>query len=382
MTPNSTELRPAALRSAKLPVLVSGVLLLGLGIVPAFADTVQLKNGNVLEGRVTTRDGNYHIFVEKGNSVTVPGASVAKHTPGEAPVDAFHRRFAALKSGDREGLIELAAWGEEKGLRRTPIKAYREILRIDPHHAIARDRCGYVLHENRWVHRDQLEERGLVRRHGQWMTPEDANRLEEDEAVREFRALLADISHENKYLRQNAFDRIFKVKDTRLLPFLRKLLSKEDPIERMVAGRVLGNHSFDEVGQDLYEAFIRERRPQARHAFRAVLRRYGRAELGNWIARDIAAWGGVDFFALQNLLELFEACPHRDAVPAVIDLLRKRATQSLALDLLQRVLPSAGALDSHRAWSDWWREAGPRQSADLGRDWIKSKRGLRRSSRR
>ena len=43
------------------------------------------------------------------------------------------------------------------GVRRAALRAWREVMRVDPHHAGARNRLGYALHRNRWVLREELE---------------------------------------------------------------------------------------------------------------------------------------------------------------------------------------------------------------------------------
>ena len=348
----------------------------------ALADIVRLKNGNVLEGRVRVIDGgaSYEVTSEEGSTVTVPAANVVEHIRKEAPIDAFRRRLERLDDGGIESdelddLVELAAWAEGKGLRRTARAAYRRILRIDPHQTMARDRLGYVLYRNRWALRRELEQQGLVRSRGIWMTPEEAARRREQVAIDEFRALLADVHDENPYLRDLAMRRLFEYEDERLLRYLGELIGGEDPLDRMIAARVLGNLPFERAARRIYTALLVESRNEARQAMVVVLRRYGDGRVAGWFGRDLrqtAADHDGDVVTratrLHALMELARYCPHRAAVPGVLMLLDEPGWSGIAQRWLTRVFESSDR--SPDQWRAWWREHGPAMSADLGSGWI------------
>ena len=67
--------------------------------------------------------GKIRVIVDEGQSVVVSSDQIAERIPGEAPIDAFEKRFARVPKDDRDGYIDLAAWGEERGLRRTSRRA-------------------------------------------------------------------------------------------------------------------------------------------------------------------------------------------------------------------------------------------------------------------
>ncbi len=371
----------SAPEGGKLLPLAAGLLALCAAPRPTLADILQLANGNILEGRVEILpDGGFRVYIEEGSSLTVPGASVKEHIPKEAPIDAFERRLESTAEDDRDALIELAAWGEEKGLRRTLVPAYRRILRLDPHHPVARDRLGWVLHRNRWVQRGDLERSGLVSVGGHWFTPEEAAEARRRAAAEEFRALLRDAHHENKYLREHALERLFALEDANLAPYLEELLAGEDPLDRLVAARVLGNLPFESGAATLFRALRTEPREEVRQGLIAVLRSYGDERLASWMARDFADAAGAsqeateeasDTIALRNLLEMAVVCPHRDCIPPLVDLLRS-ATWSDAVDLaLRKIFPEN---DRGRVpWVDWWRSHGDELPPDLGSGWLRKR---------
>ncbi|MCI0650942.1 MAG: hypothetical protein L0Z55_03550 [Planctomycetes bacterium] len=343
--------------------------------LPSAADQLLLKNGNILDGRVERQpDGAYRVQIEEGNQVTVPAGDVEQWIRGPAPIDEFEARFATVDRKDYDALVELAAWSEERGLVRSARLVFRAILELDPHHAGARDRLGYVLYRNRWVSRAELERRGLVRYRGVWLAPDEIAAIRAGEAVAEFRALLADAHHDNRYLRENALTLLFALDDERLFPSLIELLPSDDPLDRMIAARVLGNFDFEPGGDAIYRAYLRERHDEVGEAMRAVLRAFGDARLGEWMGRDLANWRVLEdepAEARSNLLALAILCPHRAVVPPLLAELESAETRGEAertlIVLLGRLPPEAGS------WREHWRALEPAMAADLGRDWIRDR---------
>lgn len=356
------------------------VAVFGVMLAPptAAADVLQLTNGNVIEGRVRQLpDGDYEVVIEEGSRFSVPAASVAERTAREAPVDAFMRRLESVSDSDPAGLVELAAWGEDKGLRHTLLPAYRKILRLDPHHPVARDRLGWVLHRNRWVSRGELERSGLVHSNGRWFTPEELEASRVESAVEDFRALLRDAHHENKYLRDHALERLFAIADERLRGHLVELLASPDPLDRLVAAKVLGNLPFESGAEALYHAYLEETRAEVRQGEMAVLRAFGEARLAAWIARDLAmALPGVpgetpNEVTMRNLLDLSAVCPHRACVPPLLALLGDPAWGTPAELALGRMLPGRG--ESSVPWATWWRDREDDLPPDLNSGWLRKK---------
>ena len=359
---NATSFRP--------PLL--WLVLIAIAMAPASlrADVIELKNGQELEGRIKIlATGQYHITVEEGRVLIIEAADVVRHVIREAPMDELGRRLAQIRAEDRDGLVELARWAEDKGLRRSALDVYRRLLAVDPNHVGARNRLGFVCHKNRWVTRKELEGKGLVRFRGHWMTPEEVKRIKQDEAVKEFKGLIEDVHADNTYLRQNARVRILEEKNPHLIPYLRGLTAARNPIERMLAAAVLGNHGFADGAEPIYKALRTERRDEVRTAQVAVLRKFGDARVVEWLARDLP---GADATALRGLLELAEKCPHRRTVPVLIELVERPGWGRVADAVLEQALGVSSR--SAEAWRDYWRLAESRYPADLGSGWLAAKK--------
>jgi len=333
------------------------------------ADQVLLVNGHRLEGRVEAAgEGQIRVIVDEGQSVVVDLAQVRERISAEAPLDIFERRLGAVTAGDRDAYIECAHWAEEVGVRRAARRAWREVMRVDPHHAGARHRLGYALHRNRWVLREELQSEGWVLFRGTWMTPEEIAAQERAEGRAELEALLADASHDNRFIREDAMRRILALTDPELLPALQERLADPDPLRRMLAGRALANLEFERAAPLLYDALLAEPRPEVRAAWCAALRSLGRVEIVEWLARDLAA-PGEDPTRRHALLALAEACPARDAIPALIGWLADPSWGPPANRLLALLL--AVPERSEEEWRRAFAEIGPRAAADLGTGWLR-----------
>ncbi len=357
---------------AIFPALRLEILGLAVGsllVVPQVgADQVVLENGNRLEGRVeAVSPGKIRIVIDEGQSVVVNLDQVAERIPGVAPIDRFAQRLDRLESEDRDGHIELAHWGEEHGVRRLARQAWRQVLRLDPHHPGARNRLGYALHKNRWVKREELENLGLQLFRGTWMTGDGIALVRSEERAAELDALLADSGHDNKFVRENAMHRLLELRDPELIPALKKRLSDSDPLRRMLVGRVLGNFTFETWGEPLYRAFLTEARSEVRSGWAALLRGSKEPQIGDWIARDLRS-PGDDPVRRRSLLILARMCPTRPVVPSLIEWVGDPAWGPPANR--QLVTWFGGVERDAAGWRSWWEGARSQIPLDLGDGWL------------
>ena len=348
--------------SAALLTLVVG------GSSGLFADQIILENGNRIEGRVEAAGpGQIRVVIDEGQSVVVSIDQVAERIPGKAPIDVFESRLKTIDRDDRDGWIDAASWGEAHGVRRAARKAWKEVLRLDRHHAGARHRLGYALYRNRWVKREQLETEGLQLFRGTWMTPDEIEKVRAEESAGELDALMRDASHDNRFVRENAMHRLLELKDPELVPALKLRIGSEDPLIRMFAGRVLANFSLDVWGEALYTALRSEARGEVRSAWVATLRSGANAKVGDWLARDLARVG-EDPVERHSLLALVRVCPTRAVVSPLIDWVDDPAWGPLAARRLEGwfKIPARSAAE----WRAWWEQNRRQFPRDLGTGWL------------
>jgi hypothetical protein len=151
----------------------------------ARADRVYLSSGNVIEGKAQRRDDKVIVELESGE-ISLPAETVVRIEAAESDVQRVDARYAKLKQGDVKGLIALADYCRDHGMREREHKLLIEVIDHEPNHAEARARLGYVRSDAGWITREeQMRAQGLVLYEGRWLTREQMLELQRLEAQTE-----------------------------------------------------------------------------------------------------------------------------------------------------------------------------------------------------
>jgi hypothetical protein len=165
--------------------IVVGLLLAAFVPGAARADKVHLSGGAVLEGKVSQVGDKVLVEVEAG-TLSVDARSVTRIERATSSVETFLARRAALAGGDVAGRLALADYCRAHEMFTRERELLREVIAIQPDHAQARARLGYVRVDHGWLTRDeQLAAQGLIKHGGVWLSPEQASRLREAELERQ-----------------------------------------------------------------------------------------------------------------------------------------------------------------------------------------------------
>jgi hypothetical protein len=138
------------------------------------ADTVYLKGGGKVQGRIVTRsEAEVEVDVGAG-TMKVSMANVDRIVEGASPLSEYARRAAALGPQDVAGWRELGRWASSAGLNTQARQAYEKVLAISPGDAEANQAMGQVQVGGRWVSEEEsYRARGYVKFEGEWMTPSE-----------------------------------------------------------------------------------------------------------------------------------------------------------------------------------------------------------------
>lgn len=162
-----------------------GLLLVGFAPGLARADKVHLTGGAVLEGKVSQVGDKVLVEVEAG-TLSIDARSVLRIERATSSVETFLARRAALSDGDIAGRMALADYCRAHEMLTRERELLREVIAIQPDHAQARARLGYVRGDHGWLTRDeQRAAQGLVKHGGVWLSPEQASRVREAELERQ-----------------------------------------------------------------------------------------------------------------------------------------------------------------------------------------------------
>ncbi len=174
-----------------MKTLAAAPLALALLAGPAFADEILLKNGRSLEGKVTEA-GDMVVFEKAGLRMEMRRDEVSEIRRTPSPKEEYAKRAAALdaykasagreekakKADDAESRHRLGLWCATKGLKDEAKAEQEKAVALDPDHAGARRALGFVKTETGWRPEDEvMQEKGLVRAEGRWVTKEEAERI-------------------------------------------------------------------------------------------------------------------------------------------------------------------------------------------------------------
>ena len=195
-----------------------GTVVLGVWLASVFApslvaDVVYLKNKGKLEGEVHPgpRDGTIELRQGDGTIIVLERDRIDRIEKSTSPLRRFRKRLEKVPPGELEPLEKLLVWARDQRLSQAVREVARRILKVDRHHAGAREELGYIVFENRWVLRSELRKRkGLVRFRGEWVTPAERLRREREDSQRELEIDLEALTSSNQYVRDLALRKIRK----------------------------------------------------------------------------------------------------------------------------------------------------------------------------
>ncbi|GEM_PF-4796812 len=134
-----------------LRILAAISVLTGLLFGVAFADTVTLTSGKVLEDVETKKEGDkIRVTKADGSSVVYPAFMVKSIEEKLSPAEELVQKRKALPSKDATARVDLARWCAENGMRKEAQSLYQEAIVIDPACAPARMALGHLKVGERW----------------------------------------------------------------------------------------------------------------------------------------------------------------------------------------------------------------------------------------
>jgi hypothetical protein len=137
---------------------------------PASADLIFLKNGRILNGKVTDV-GKFLVIELAFGSIRIKKDQVDRVEKKTSDIDLYNAREAALKPKDADARHALALWCDAKDLPGRAKLNNRDALRINPNHEGARKALGYVWHDQKWMTYDEMMlATGHVVYEGRWIT--------------------------------------------------------------------------------------------------------------------------------------------------------------------------------------------------------------------
>lgn len=178
---HSTLMQTTSTRAAFPLALALLLTTLCLTAPAASADTIELKDGRVVEGMLIpdpdpdadpkSKARGFYVLSRFGPTF-VRSEDVKKHVKAK-PMDLQIKEYiAALEPKDVTNRVRLADWMKDVGREEEARELARQILEWQPENAKAHDLLGHVRHKGRWRTPDEARRADGFEKHGgKWFTP-------------------------------------------------------------------------------------------------------------------------------------------------------------------------------------------------------------------
>jgi hypothetical protein len=202
-------MRSRPLRTALPLVLAILGVTLCLAAPAASADTIELKDGRVVEGmlipdpdaKAGSKPDGFYVLSRFGPTF-VKKADVKSHVKAK-PVDVQIKEYlAALQPRDVKNRARLADWMKAVGREEEARELARQILEWQPENAKSHGILGHVRHKGRWRTPDEAKRADGFEKHGEtWYTPTEWTNLA---AAKKEAAAAAEAAAAQKFIKSEA----------------------------------------------------------------------------------------------------------------------------------------------------------------------------------
>ncbi|MHC4957371.1 MAG: HEAT repeat domain-containing protein [Planctomycetota bacterium] len=242
-------------------------------------DTLVLKSGLRLYGKVTEDGKDKFAVTLDGKTHRVGRTSVAKVIPGESAVEEYSRR--ATEAKDAAGWYRLALWAKDQKMARAE-RAFAKVLEYDLDHRAARRELGYEKIDGDWVSgADAKRSKGFVLCGGVWVLPQEADKLmksgliDQAKVTDEHRSradeIVRGLLDDDAEVRKAAQGLVTEVPDAALLRPMRRVLYAEQPEMRVFAVKQFGRIGDRTALPWLIQASMYDAQEKVRNAaFRSI----------------------------------------------------------------------------------------------------------------
>jgi hypothetical protein len=260
------------------------------------ADVVYKNDGGKVEGTIIpSKSDDDSLFLETSfGTVKVDRDDVLRiESATSAQKEYLRRKKEAPATAD--GQYQLALWCLDNKLASEYRILLEKVIELDPDHAPARKRLGYVQQNGQWLSADEARSaEGLVKYRGKWVLPQERAQLEADRSEdarrqsfgRKIRLAQKSLRQTDKPQRvQQGREDLLSITDPVAIPLLMNLLGKKgSPADRSVLIEVLAGIEGDESTDSLVTMVLDDdARPNRLAGAEALLPRKTPALVGRFV---------------------------------------------------------------------------------------------------
>jgi hypothetical protein len=223
----------------------------GLGLRGARADTISLRGGGQLEGKVVPdpKDKDrVQVWMVKGRKpLSFRKSQILEVVTKATPLDEyFQKKKKAAETP--QGQYDLGIWCEQNKLADLGKLHFENALAIDKSFEPAHKKLGHIYHSGYWVTRDELNViQGLVKYKGRWVSAEErAQREAEDkllavkaEWVQRIKMLRQSILSSSTDRRREAESQLMAIREAEAVGALLRVFGNDEEPMRVLLSQVL-----------------------------------------------------------------------------------------------------------------------------------------------
>lgn len=304
-------------------------LLAALAAIPsARADVFELTGGGKIEGVALPDPAPEGLILIQTAGSKVPlrfhKEQIRQVIRKPSPLDDY-LKLREQAGKDAEANFQLGKWCEKQKMGGLAGLHFEAAIAADPDHAGAREKLGHVHHHGEWLTTDELKvKQGWIKYKGRWMSPEEKDKLDQDESrVAENAAWARRVRVHLDALRRGPTDRyqqaeaaILAIEDPLAVPALVKGFAKEKPELRMLMGRALAGIPGQESSRAMTDRLLVETDASVRSVLKEELSR--RSDPAP-IAQFVRALKSEDQAVRGRAADALAGLQARRAVPSLID---------------------------------------------------------------
>ena len=256
--------------------VLAAVCVLATGVL--FADTVHLKGGGKVRGKVIKNDWVVRVRTPDGKVVEFDPTVVERIVFDKDPAEEYEERLAKLAADDAEGYYRLGLWCRRENMKKRAERCFRKAVELEPDHTGARLALGYVRHGSDWVPLEEaMTRRGLVKFRGRWVKPEERKAILFEESRREWRVkvkkLLRELHSPDPRDVNEAEKELRALKEEAALDWILEALKRERGARtRLILIATVSNYPIEKTGEALVKAALEDSSGDVRDAAVDVLR--------------------------------------------------------------------------------------------------------------
>ena len=279
----------------KLLILLALAACVALPARMAWADIIQLKNGNKLEGVIVKETEDEIKLKTTVGSITLKKDDIVKIERGLTALQQFENTVKTLKDDDTVAHYTLGVWCKEHSLTKQAREEFTKVVAADPENADAHRQLGHVLQGGTWMTEDDaMKAKGFVWHQGKWITKKEADSIKEKEKKHEWTDKLRRAARLLDGPKSTEGARVFEsitpaaiINPTVVIAALRDVTENEGPAARKEAIKALVRLHTSEAFDAIIEVVLNEKNPEVAQAAANELKALNPKRAARQLARAI-----------------------------------------------------------------------------------------------